>query len=600
MSKSKHPLIVWMASFFAALLTLAFVAHQWVEANRDLWPNPRSEEGLAITLNYNIVSHALFLLALAAILAWLLNQTRQKASRDPHSSRGKPLKRQRAWKAVSQHPFATVIFTACAIFMVSEASWFYKEIIGWFDDIQAGYLLDNFSLRMNLFRETMSRNDFRFYPLAFQDLQILSWLTPYPKIWMIFNVAQMIATVILGAKIADLTVKHKQGREAIAMFAILFIFIAPSAYSYFQFIYSERIVTLLFAGHLYAYINYKLKKQILSRNAAIACALIGIFFKDTAILLFLSPAAVTLALGNIGLVTNMPKPSETSFKGWISAYKAELAIMSLALFFIICFAYLSYLPSLYVGGDRYDAELKFVRFVPDLRLFILSIYTAIRSFQILKKKETPNPVDGANFGALAYVFALYYFVGYRSSNYMALPMHFVAVIDILIAWQSCIKPWLEKRIGPNKTSFAGTFLSVAIIYGEHMFPNTFYHRIKDMTMTQRSWAATYKKSDEILRAARETGQPVNVIFSKSWFRRFSHLKQLKYDRLIYLNEDTKEYLIVDGVGKGGFHQPQIGDFFLDLDTGRHRIKEFGINIDGFVPIYEYAENLKNGRIYIKR
>ena len=122
MSKSKQPLIVWMASFFAALLTLAFVAHQWVEANRDLWPNPRSEEGLAITLTYNIASHGLFLLALAAILAWLLNQTRQIASRDPHSSRGKPLTRHRAWKAVSQHPFATVIFTACAIFMVSEAS----------------------------------------------------------------------------------------------------------------------------------------------------------------------------------------------------------------------------------------------------------------------------------------------------------------------------------------------------------------------------------------------------------------------------------------------------------------------------------------------
>ena len=132
-----------------------------------------------------------------------------------------------------------------------------------------------------------------------------------------------------------------------------------------------------------------------------------------------------------------------------------------------------------------------------------------------------------------------------------------------------------------------------------MFPNTFYHRLKDMTMTQRSWAATYKKSDEILRAAREEGKPVNVIFSKSWFRRFNHLKKLKYDRLVYLNEDTKEYLIVDGVGKGGSYKPQQGDFFLDIDTGRKRIKEFDIDISGFEPIYEYSKNLKNGRIYLK-
>ncbi len=252
-----------------------------------------------------------------------------------------------------------------------------------------------------------------------------------------------------------------------------------------------------------------------------------------------------------------------------------------------------------MGGDRYDAELKFSRFEADLRLAVLFAYTAIRSLQIIRKKTDPNPVDGANLGALGYVFALYYFVGYRSSNYMALPMHFVSVIDILIAWQICVKPQLEKRISPNKTGIAGAFFSIVFVYGEHMFPNTFYHRLKDMTMTQRSWAATFKKSDEILRDAREEGRPVNVIFSKSWFRRFKHLKQLKYDRLVYLNEDTKEYLIVDGVGKGGSYKPQKGDFFLDIDTGRKRIKEFDIDISGFEPIYEYSKNLKNGRIYLK-
>ncbi len=314
MPTSKRPLIIWVASLFVALLSLSFVAQQWIDANRQRWPDPRSEEGLANTLTYNVISHGIFLLTLAAILALLMVQVCKIEAKNKRAAQKNSGISHRAWNAVKELPFATAIFTACAVFMVSEASWFYKEIIGWFDDIQTGFLLDNFSIRMNLFRETMSRNDFRFYPLAFQDLQVLSWITPYPKIWMIFNVAQMIATIILGAKIAVLTTKPKHSKEAITMFAVLFIFIAPSAYSYFQFIYSERIVALLFAGHLYTYIKYRSTKTIWSRNAAIACALIGIFFKDTAIILFLAPAAVTLALGNIGLLGDMPKPGQSSLK----------------------------------------------------------------------------------------------------------------------------------------------------------------------------------------------------------------------------------------------------------------------------------------------
>ena len=481
--------------------------------------------------------------------------------------------------------------------MVSEASWFYKEIIGWFDNIQEGYLLDNFSLRMNLFSETMSRNDYRFYPLAFQDLHILSWITPYPKIWMFFNVAQMIATVILGTKIVSLATNKRKTSETTAIFAILFIFIAPSAYSYFQFIYSERIVVLLFAGYLYAYLQYQSTHSITARNTAFACALLGIFFKDTAILLFMAPAALNLALGSFGAIKGLPHLQQTSRHEWIKAYKFELAILGLTIFFILSFIYLSYLPSFFVGEERYDAELKFVRFVPDIRLTILGVYSAYRLFAIATKKASFNLIDGANAGALAYVLALFYFVGYRSSNYMALPMHFVAVIDILLIWQTAIRPQPEKTIGYKRAGIAGTLLSAAVVYGEHQAPHHFYSRIKDMTLTQRSWQATFKKSDEILRQARESGHPVNVIFSKSWFRRFSHLKTLKYDRLVYLNEDTKEYLIVDGIGKGGTYTPQKGDYFLDIDTGNKRIKKFNINIDGFEPIYEYSPGLKNGRIY---
>ena len=92
---------------------------------------------------------------------------------------------------------------------------------------------------------------------------------------------------------------------------------------------------------------------------------------------------------------------------------------------------------------------------------------------------------------------------------------------------------------------------------------------------------------------------MNVIISKSWFRRFNHLKRLHYDRLIYLNEDSKNYLIIDGKDKGSSYIPRKGDYFLDLDTGKKRMKEFGLNLKDFELIYKYSPNVSNGHIYIK-
>jgi hypothetical protein len=45
------------------------------------------------------------------------------------------------------------------------------------------HLLNNFSLCQVFLRETMRRDDYRFFPLVRQDLHILSWFTKYVKMW---------------------------------------------------------------------------------------------------------------------------------------------------------------------------------------------------------------------------------------------------------------------------------------------------------------------------------------------------------------------------------------------------------------------------------
>lgn len=280
-------------------------------------------------------------------------------------------------------------------------------------------------------------------------------------------------------------------------------------------------------------------------------------------------------------------------------FRLELWIFNLSLFFLTSFLYLTYLPSIIAGEARYDAELSMNQIEPDARFIFLIAFSIWSLLKIISGKRDVNLLDGINLAALTYAGGLYWLVGFSSSNYMSLPIHFVAVIDILAIWCIGPRPWLQNNLNAKAITGIGFLCSSAIIYTELQFPGNAYSRIKNITRTHRSWEGTYNQSSLVLREAREQGKEVNVIISKSWFRRFNHLKRLHYDRLIYLNEDSKNYLIIDGKDKGSSYIPRKGDYFLDLDTGKKRMKEFGLNLKDFELIYKYSPNVSNGHIYIK-
>ena len=57
------------------------------------------------------------------------------------------------------------------------------------------------------------------------------------------------------------------------------------------------------------------------------------------------------------------------------------------------------------------------------------------------------------------------------------------------------------------------------------------------------------------REAREAGDEINMIYSKSLFRNRDHLKrQLAYKRLIHFDLDKDEFLIIDGTDRGPAYQ----------------------------------------------
>lgn len=75
---------------------------------------------------------------------------------------------------------------------------------------------------------------------------------------------------------------------------------------------------------------------------------------------------------------------------------------------------------------------------------------------------------------------------------------------------------------------------------EHRFAHHFQERFSSIRNTQRSWPATFDAARTLALETRRRGEPVNLIFSKSWFKHSDYLRSLPYDRLIYLDPDTRQ------------------------------------------------------------
>lgn len=497
------------------------------------------------------------------------------------------------------HPVTTILLTAYIVTMVANASWFYKEIVTWFDDIQTNQLTDNFSIRWSFISEVRGRNDFRFFPLSHQDLHILSWLTPFPKVWAFVSGLELILTLLAGIKLVQLLQPLSTTKGVSLIACIIFLFTPASAYNYFQFIYSERILTLCLALFALSYFVYQRSKQDKHALITLLLALIGCFTKDIGILLFCVPAIATIVLGSVGLHTHYPRWRELSLQQWLVAYRLEIALLCLTLTFFAAFTWLSYLPGILAGVDRYDADLGLSLFVPDLRTIVVIAYSLTRLFLIVRHQSKANILDSLNAGAMAYGTSLFVLVGFKSSSYMALPIQWVGTLDILIIWFSLALPCLNRRWPQTNAVLLGAGISALIVGLEHTSGLSFLNRVRDIRTTHRSWQMTLQEAIRLTQTTKEKGKPVNLIFSKSWFKHSEYLRSLQFDRLIYIDPDTRETRVVAGINKGQTYQPRRGDIFLNIDSGK-KLKKYNIDLSAYDLIYDFDPTISKGKIYIHR
>ena len=563
--------------FFCLLLKIGYLT----------LPDPASNLGEVLRTQYNSNITTLWLVALITLVIIILGAYYREPVEPKTNRQIGIFSFSIALKAIARHPFLTALLAAYICMMVSESSWFYKEIVTWFDDIHNGLQLNNFSFHQSFIGESMGKNNFRFFPLSHQDLHFLSWFTSYPKIWALVSATELLTTIALSIAIikrasGNTSNRPKSDQYLPLIIGILYLSTSSSAYNYFQFIYSERVLTLLLALFVYHWQSYRQTGNVKAGYLAILWALLGSFFKDTAILLFVIPAAVNLAF--------------TPLRAWRSQSKLELHIFSLGTFFLASYTWLSLLPSLYLNEQSYDANLRFSTLELDIRTVILLVFTFSRSFYLLIKKDKPTQIDCINFGAFSYLLALWALVGFKSTSYMALPIHLVVVMDVGVAWINIIQPWLSQNCSRRTAGAIGVGLSLSIVAVEHRFAHHFQERFTSIRNTQRSWRATFDQAHELAAETRRRGEPVNLIFSKSWFKHSDYLRTLPFDRLVYIDPDSGQSRIVEGIDRGQPYQAQAGDLFLDIDSGK-KLKKFGIDLSQYQLIYEFDPKVSNGHIY---
>jgi hypothetical protein len=181
---------------------------------------------------------------------------------------------------------------------------------------------------------------------------------------------------------------------------------------------------------------------------------------------------------------------------------------------------------------------------------------------------------------------------------MALPVYFVGLINLLYLLSLIFR--LVR--GHTRTATVGILVGALCVTGllsfEAIESRNFVDVIEEYKTQQRAWRITVKKANRILQNKQDLGEPVNLVFTESWFHQRRHLHRLKYDRLIYLDPIDDNFIIRDGKLRGSLYLPQPGDLLINIDEDD--LSFLGDELDHWRLIYAYDDELPYARIYERR
>ena len=276
-----------------ALSAVGLCLWGWIQQNPEAIPSPESQPGKAILLDYQVITHGIWLTLLGLSLTYLANRIyinqKKEALRSEHRP-GRPI--ESVLKFLRRNPATSVLFIVYTVAMISGTTYLHKDMLGWYPDLVKGHFLDNFSIRESFIRETMQRSDYRFFPLAHQDLHVLSWFTIHIKTWMLFSAAELIAIVVLCVKfLKDLEFAVPARQSTVLLIAVTLLIHPSTGTSFFHVIYCERLLGLAFMLFITSYLAYRQTQKASTFYLTLFWALLGLYIKDIAIILFTIPPA---------------------------------------------------------------------------------------------------------------------------------------------------------------------------------------------------------------------------------------------------------------------------------------------------------------------
>lgn len=565
----------WITGVSVAISAIGLGVWGWLVNHRQSLPPFDSQVGKALLGQYQAIAHdvVLILLALAVVaLLALIQRARAAAVSSPGDAATGEAEAQKAGGLLQfarEQPIVLAIFVAYTVVMVQGTTWLYPELVGWYTDVIDDHLLNNFSIRADFIGETMGRQDYRFFPLAHQDLHVLSWFTAYVKVWMLVSAAELIAIVVLASRFIRrlCAVNRQKGPALLLISALLFMLHPATASGFFQFIYCERLLTFIFALYISAYLHHQTTGSSVSFYSTCLFGLIGIFIKDIAILLFIGPPLMILALGSLGFLQGYGRWEAGRGEDWLDLYRLELWLVGLLPIFLCSYIVLSLLPSAYANEGSY-AKGGAIKIHPDWRFGLLLLVSSARLVLAAIGRVRLQLLDCLNLTGLAYATALTLLVGFQSESYLTLPVQLITVLDLTWIWGAGLAPRLNLWLFWRRTAAVGTLAALALVCAEWRFSHpSFPDTVSGIKRRQASWLGAYDATAAQARAIKQQGEPVNIIYSKiSWLSRKRHLGRLHYDRLIEFNPETNTYRIEDGINRDGNYVPRGGDLVINIDN----------------------------------
>ena len=242
-SPSLQPL-AWINGITISLSIVGLGIWGWMLNNRDKLPALGTDASQRLLRQYQATTHDIFLIILALATIALIRLTLKFRRREASDTDQKPKNLLQTFLGFTkEQPIALALFIAYTVAMVQGTTWLYPELVGWYSDVVSDQLLNNFEFHDGFISETMRRDDFRFFPLAHQDLHALSWFTPYVKVWMLVSAAQLITIVVLSTRIVQTLAGPPERPGLLLLMALMFLFVPATGWGFFQLIYCGRLLT---------------------------------------------------------------------------------------------------------------------------------------------------------------------------------------------------------------------------------------------------------------------------------------------------------------------------------------------------------------------